>query len=138
MCVCVPASGNPNLQNLLILTAIKVDKTRVMDYINRLDNFDGPAVGDIAVGNELYEEAFAIFKKFEQHEPAIKVRYSTVAAQSQYSALQCSAGQGSAARAQQERSKSVSARCSTPAPPCRCHWRTWPPRACTLPLPEPL
>jgi clathrin heavy chain len=34
-------SGNPNLQNLLILTAIKADKSRVMDYINRLDNFDG-------------------------------------------------------------------------------------------------
>jgi hypothetical protein len=44
-----------------------------MDYVNRLDNFDGPAVGDIAVGNELYEEAFAIFKKFDHHEPAIKV-----------------------------------------------------------------
>jgi clathrin heavy chain len=66
-------SGNPNLQNLLILTAIKADKGRVMDYINRLDNFDGPAVGDIAVGSELYEEAFAIFKKFNQHVPAIKV-----------------------------------------------------------------
>jgi clathrin heavy chain len=66
-------SGNPSLQNLLILTAIKADKGRVMDYINRLDNFDGPAVGDIAVGSELYEEAFAIFKKFNQHVPAIKV-----------------------------------------------------------------
>merc|ERR1711904_351530 len=42
-------SGNPNLQNLLILTAIKADGTRVMDYINRLDHFDGPAVGEIAV-----------------------------------------------------------------------------------------
>ena len=66
-------SGNPNLQNLLILTAIKADATRVMDYINRLDHFDGPAVGDIAVGSELYEEAFAIYKKFDHHVPAIKV-----------------------------------------------------------------
>lgn len=66
-------SNNPNLQNLLILTAIKADKTRVMDYINRLDHFDGPAVGDIAIGSELYEEAFAIFKKFNQHLPAVKV-----------------------------------------------------------------
>jgi len=31
-------SKNKNLQNLLILTAIKADKDRVMDYINRLDN----------------------------------------------------------------------------------------------------
>jgi clathrin heavy chain len=66
-------SNNPNLQNLLILTAIKADKTRVMDYINRLDAFNGPEVGEIAVGNELYEEAFAIFKKFDLHLDAMKV-----------------------------------------------------------------
>ena len=66
-------NNNPNLQNLLILTAIKADKTRVMDYINRLDAFNGPEVGEIAVGNELYEEAFAIFKKFDLHLDAMKV-----------------------------------------------------------------
>ena len=44
-----------------------------MDYINRLDNFDGVAVGDIAVNAELYEEAFAIFKKFNSNVQAIKV-----------------------------------------------------------------
>ncbi|GBG80598.1 hypothetical protein CBR_g31057 [Chara braunii] len=66
-------SGNPNLQNLLILTAIKADKTRVMDYVNRLENFDGPAVGEIAVGAELYEEAFAIFKKFNLNVQAVNV-----------------------------------------------------------------
>ena len=66
-------SGNPNLQNLLILTAIKADGTRVMDYINRLDHFDGPAVGEIAVGSELFEEAYFIYKKFDLHVPAIKV-----------------------------------------------------------------
>jgi len=66
-------SNNPNLQNLLILTAIKADKTRVMDYVNRLDAFNGPEVGEIAVGNELYEEAFAIFKKFDLHVDAMKV-----------------------------------------------------------------
>ena len=41
-------SNNKNLQNLLILTAIKADKTRVMDYIHRLDNFDGPDIAKIA------------------------------------------------------------------------------------------
>lgn len=35
----------------------------------RLDNFDGPAVGEIAVANELFEEAFAIFKKFNLNVP---------------------------------------------------------------------
>jgi len=53
------------LQNLLILTAIKADKTKVMEYISRLDNYDAPDIANIAIGAELYEEAFAIFKKFE-------------------------------------------------------------------------
>lgn len=66
-------SNNPNLQNLLILTAVKADKARVMDYINRLENFDGPAVGEIAVGAELYEEAFTIFKKFNLNVQAVNV-----------------------------------------------------------------
>ncbi|KAL8120051.1 hypothetical protein AgCh_017254 [Apium graveolens] len=39
-------SRNFNLQNLLILTTIKADTSRVMDYIKILDNFDGPAVGE--------------------------------------------------------------------------------------------
>ena len=29
---------------------LQADKSRVKDYIHRLDNFDGPAVGEIAVG----------------------------------------------------------------------------------------
>ena len=66
-------SGNPNLQNLLILTAVKADKSRVMDYVNRLDHFDGPAVGEIAVGSDLFEEAYAIYKKFDHHVLAVKV-----------------------------------------------------------------
>ena len=66
-------SNNPNLQNLLILTAIKADASRVMDYVNRLDSFNGPEVGEIAAGNELYEEAFAIFKKFDLHVDAMKI-----------------------------------------------------------------
>jgi len=58
-------SKNQNLQNLLILTAIKADKSRVMDYINRLDNYDGPEIAKIALGEpyRLYEEAFLIYKK---------------------------------------------------------------------------
>ncbi|PRW61204.1 clathrin heavy chain [Chlorella sorokiniana] len=66
-------SNNHNLQNLLIITAIKADKSRVKDYIHRLDNFDGPAVGEIAVGYELFEEAFEIYRKFGLKQQAIKV-----------------------------------------------------------------
>jgi len=66
-------SNNRNLQNLLILTAIKADKARVMDYINRLDNYDGPEIAKIAVGEpyHLYEEAFVIYKKSGLHAEAM-------------------------------------------------------------------
>ncbi|KAI4455202.1 clathrin heavy chain related [Holotrichia oblita] len=62
-----------NLQNLLILTAIKADPTRVMDYINRLDNYDAPDIANIAINSHLYEEAFALFKKFDVNTSAIQV-----------------------------------------------------------------
>jgi len=66
-------SDHRNLQNLLILTAIKADRTRVMEYINRLDNYDAPDIANLAIGSELYEEAFAIFKKFDVNTSAIQV-----------------------------------------------------------------
>ncbi|XP_037292516.1 clathrin heavy chain [Manduca sexta] len=66
-------SDHRNLQNLLILTAIKADRSRVMEYINRLDNYDAPDIANIAINNELYEEAFAIFKKFDVNTSAIQV-----------------------------------------------------------------
>lgn len=61
---------NRNLQNLLILTAIKADKMRVMDYIKRLQNYDGPDIAKIAISEQyqLYEEAFFIYKKFKRGE----------------------------------------------------------------------
>jgi clathrin heavy chain len=66
-------SKNGSLQNLLILTAIEADPTRVSEYINRLDGYDAPDIASIAIKNNLFEEAFAIFKKFEVHTEAIKV-----------------------------------------------------------------
>uniref|UniRef100_A0A1I8JDQ1 Clathrin-link domain-containing protein n=1 Tax=Macrostomum lignano TaxID=282301 RepID=A0A1I8JDQ1_9PLAT len=66
-------SDHRNLQNLLILTAIKADRNRVMEYITKLENFDAPEIAQIAISNQLFEEAFAVFKKFEVNESAIKV-----------------------------------------------------------------
>ncbi|PAA62883.1 hypothetical protein BOX15_Mlig025660g1 [Macrostomum lignano] len=66
-------SEHRNLQNLLILTAIKADKARVMDYVTKLDNFDGPQVANLAIAGQLYEEAFAIFVKFRSNLDAAKV-----------------------------------------------------------------
>lgn len=73
------------MQNLLIITAIKSDKSRVKDYIHRLDNFDGPAVGEIAVGYEMFEEAFEIYKKFGLQ---VGLPASRVAAKYGYMALE--------------------------------------------------
>eukprot|EP00397_Hematodinium_sp_SG-2012_P000429 GEMP01000429.1.p1 GENE.GEMP01000429.1~~GEMP01000429.1.p1 ORF type:complete len:1703 (+),score=505.89 GEMP01000429.1:149-5257(+) len=66
-------ANNRNLQNLLILTAIKFDKSRVMDYINRLDNYDGPEIAKIALGEpyRLYEEAFLIYKNCKMQAEAM-------------------------------------------------------------------
>ena len=68
-------SSNQDLQNLLILTAIKADRTKVMDYVNRLDNFDGDHLADIALNEkyQLYEEALAIYRKCDMPDKAVGV-----------------------------------------------------------------
>lgn len=68
-----PFSDNQNLQNLLILTAIKADKSKVSDYIERLDNYDVDDIAQICKENGLNEEAFQVFKKAERHTDALKV-----------------------------------------------------------------
>jgi clathrin heavy chain len=62
-----------NLQNLLILTAVKADSSRVMEYIQRLDNYDAPDIANICISSSLYEEAFEIFRKFDVNASAIQV-----------------------------------------------------------------
>ncbi|KAL3315064.1 hypothetical protein Ciccas_006307 [Cichlidogyrus casuarinus] len=71
-------SEHRNLQNLLILTAVKADTSRVMDYITKLDNYDAPDVASIAIKSGLFEEAFAIYKKFEVNTSAIQVLIENV------------------------------------------------------------
>mmetsp|Transcript_18521 Transcript_18521/g.52003 ORF Transcript_18521/g.52003 Transcript_18521/m.52003 type:complete len:1694 (+) Transcript_18521:108-5189(+) len=66
-------SNNANLQNLLILTAIKADHGRVKVLIHKLDNFDGTAVAEKAIEHGLAEEAFEIYKKFDKKVEAILV-----------------------------------------------------------------
>jgi clathrin heavy chain len=43
-----------------------------MDYINRLDNFDGQVVG-VGVGAKLYVEAIAMVKKFDLNVQIVNV-----------------------------------------------------------------
>ena len=68
-----PFSDNKNLQNLLLLTAIRADKGKVVGYINKLQNYDAADIARIATEHGLYEEALTIYKKHEQHAMAINV-----------------------------------------------------------------
>mmetsp|Transcript_17587 Transcript_17587/g.26695 ORF Transcript_17587/g.26695 Transcript_17587/m.26695 type:complete len:1735 (-) Transcript_17587:150-5354(-) len=63
-------SDNKNLQNLLILTAIRADATRVAGYIDQLDNFDAKDIALICVSEShmLYEEGYSIYVKFSKPE----------------------------------------------------------------------
>lgn len=79
-------ASNRNLQNLLIITAIRcahepaAPAGRAMEYIGRLDNFDGLEIAKIALRDEyrLFEEAFAIYKKFDHHLEAVDVLLTRV------------------------------------------------------------
>lgn len=68
-------ADNKQLQNLLILTAIKADPPRVMDYITRLDNYDGVGLAEVAEEDQyqLYDEALCIYKKIGEHVKAVNI-----------------------------------------------------------------
>jgi len=63
-------SDNKNLQNLLILTAIRADASRVAQYIDELDNFDAKDIALICLSENhmLYEEGYSIYVKFAKPE----------------------------------------------------------------------
>ncbi|KAK6591199.1 clathrin heavy chain [Cryptosporidium xiaoi] len=64
-------SQNKNLQNLLLLTSIKIDVRRLDDYISRLDNYDAKEVAKVAMEHNLPQQAFQIYKKFSFNSEAI-------------------------------------------------------------------
>lgn len=66
-------SDNRSLQNLLMLTAVRTDKGKVMNYIERLNGYDVGEIAKISIDHGLYEEAFKIFSKAEQHTDAMNV-----------------------------------------------------------------
>ncbi|KAI5296442.1 hypothetical protein KEM56_005447, partial [Ascosphaera pollenicola] len=68
-----PFSDNQNLQNLLIFTAAKADKARVMDYIHKLDNFAADEIANVCIEVGLHEEAFEVYKKIDNKEAAVNV-----------------------------------------------------------------
>lgn len=73
-----PFSDNQNLQNLLMFTAAKADKARVMDYIHKLDGFNPQEISGVCIDVGLYEEAFEIFKKIDDKVSAVNVLVENV------------------------------------------------------------
>jgi clathrin heavy chain len=68
-----PFSDNQNLQNLLMFTAAKADKARVMDYIHKLDNYNADEIATSCIDVGLFEEAFEIYKKADDKSSAVNV-----------------------------------------------------------------
>ena len=68
-----PFSDNGSLQNLLMLTAAKADKGRLMDYIQRLSEFSAEEIANMCIDQGLFEEAFEIYKKVDNHSAATNV-----------------------------------------------------------------
>ncbi|KAJ5734359.1 clathrin heavy chain [Penicillium malachiteum] len=68
-----PFSDNASLQNLLMLTAAKADKGRLMDYIHQLNEFAADDIAEMCISVGLYEEAFEIYKKVNNYLAAVNV-----------------------------------------------------------------
>ncbi|KUL86163.1 hypothetical protein ZTR_07697 [Talaromyces verruculosus] len=68
-----PFSDNSSLQNLLMLTAAKADKSRLIDYIHKLNEFNADEIAQMCISVGLYEEAFEIYKKVSNHTAATDV-----------------------------------------------------------------
>lgn len=73
-----PFNDNASLQNLLILTTIQADSSRVADYIERLDKYDVDDIAQICIENHLYEEAFKAYNKAERYSDALEVLVGNV------------------------------------------------------------
>jgi clathrin heavy chain len=66
-------SDNPSLQNLLMLTAAKSDRGRMMNYIHQLEHYTPEDIAQQCIEVGMFEEAFEIFKKHDTHVDAVNV-----------------------------------------------------------------
>ncbi len=73
-------SENPNLQDLLMWTAIQTEPSRVMDLVHRLDHFNAAEMAQRACAEEykLYEEAFEMLKKAQLNVEALDVLMTNI------------------------------------------------------------
>lgn len=49
-----------------------------MEYINRLDNYDVLDIVNIVISNELFEEVFVIFRKFDVNILVVWVNFEII------------------------------------------------------------
>ena len=73
-----PFSDNGSLQNLLMFTAAKADKSRLMDYIHKLKDYNPDDIAKMCIDQGLYEEAFEIYQKQQNHTAAMDVLVDNV------------------------------------------------------------
>lgn len=66
-------SDNTTLQNLLMLTAAKSDRGRLLGYISQLSNYTPDEIATQCIDLGMYEEAFEIYKKDSNHVEATNV-----------------------------------------------------------------
>ncbi|EOD49327.1 hypothetical protein GTA08_BOTSDO02967 [Neofusicoccum parvum] len=66
-------SDNPTLQNLLMLTAAKSDKGRLIGYIQQLEHYTPDDIAAQCIELGMYDEAFEIHKKHNNHLEAVNV-----------------------------------------------------------------
>ncbi|KAF2142154.1 uncharacterized protein K452DRAFT_318450 [Aplosporella prunicola CBS 121167] len=66
-------SDNPTLQNLLMLTAAKSDRGRMMGYIQQLEHYTPEDIAAQCIELGMYDEAFEIHKKHNNHVEAVNV-----------------------------------------------------------------
>lgn len=71
-------ASNKNLQNLMLLTAIKTTPERVMDHLKRLNSYDGNEIGKTCVQSGLYEEAFIAYTKANNVSMAMTVLVESI------------------------------------------------------------
>jgi clathrin heavy chain len=66
-------AANPILQDLLIVTAIQSNTSKVMDYVTRLEKYTASDMATNCLEAGLYEEAFTIYNKFKMNVDAVGV-----------------------------------------------------------------
>lgn len=62
-----------NLRNLLILAAMKIDRTLVKKYLDEVEDFDAVDIANTATSKGYYDEAYRIYSKAGLYNEAIEV-----------------------------------------------------------------